>query len=302
MPDIHGAVPVVHCAVVGSPIAHSRSPVLHRAAYAALGLTGWSYQRVELRGPELSGWLSGRDESWRGVSVTMPVKQAALADAATASDLASTLGAANTLVRADHGWHADNTDVAGLLGALDELGPDTGATARGSATVVGAGGTASAAVAALAALGHGHVDVVVRDPSRAHPVLGLVDRLGMTGLVHPWPGTYYVKGALRRPAEGTSYVKSPLAADLVISTVPAEATADLLGHPWRVGQTIVDVSYDPWPTALVRAASSRGAQAIGGAAVLLWQAVRQVELMTGQPAPVEAMREALLPGGTLAPA
>lgn len=290
-------------AVVGSPIAHSRSPVLHRAAYAALGLTDWVYERVELRGGELVGWLSGLDESWRGVSVTMPVKQVALACADTASELASELGAANTLLRTEAGWHADNTDVAGLLGALNDMGSDP--TTATSAVVIGAGGTAAAAVAALAALGHEHVGVVVRDPARAHSLLDLVDRLGMTSQVHQWPtpsrGTYSVKCAVTRSAGGTFSVKGPLDADLVISTVPAAATTDLLDRQWRVGQIVVDVTYDPWPTGLVAAAAAQGARAIGGAAVLLWQAVGQVELMTGRPAPVEAMREALLPGGNLAP-
>lgn len=94
----------------------------------------------------------------------------------------------------------------------------------------------------------------------------------------------------------------PLSADLVISTVPAGATADLLGYHWHPGQTVVDVSYEPWPTALVTSATDHGAAAVGGAAVLLWQAVAQIELMTGLPAPVDEMRAALLPDGNLAPA
>jgi len=274
------------CAVVGSPIAHSRSPILHRAAYAALGLTAWTYQRVELTGAELAPWLSGLDSRWRGVSVTMPAKQAALAGADTASELATTLGAANTLTRTDDGWHADNTDVAGLLGALDDISQSP-RTTPGSATVVGAGGTAAAAMAALAALGHRHVDVVVRDPARAHGLLAVADRMDLTVALRPWPGTPSAEGAL--------------AADLVISTIPATATAGLIGHAWQPSQTVVDVTYDPWPPALVTAAEVRGARAIGGALVLLWQAAAQIELMTGRPAPVDAMRAALLPGGNLAP-
>jgi len=272
---------------VGSPIEHSRSPVLHRAAYAALGLAGWTYERIERQVAEFPDWLAGLDPSWRGISVTMPLKQRALASADSASELATMLGAANTLVRTDRGWQADNTDVAGLLGALSEAvaDPEPGA---GSAAVVGAGGTAAAAVAALAALGHERVWVVVRDPVRAQGLLALINRLGMTGQLCPWTGT--------RSGE------SPLEADLVISTVPAAATSDFLGHAWRDGQIVLDVSYDRWPTALVEAATAAGALAIGGAAVLLWQAVLQVELMTGHPAPVDAMREALFPGGTLAPA
>jgi len=300
----------VRCAVVGSPIAHSRSPILHRAAYAALGLTGWTYDRVELRATQLAGWLSGLDKTWRGVSVTMPVKQSALDCADSASELASLVGAANTLLRTERGWHADNTDVAGLLGALDE-GRTAAAGRAASATVLGAGGTASAAVAALAALGHQHVGIVVREPTRAHALFGLLARLGMTGQLYGWPGlrsperTFSGESHLWNVADRTFSGERPpadaLCADLVISTVPAAATRALLGHQWRAGQTVLDVSYDPWPPALVQAAAAGGAQAIDGAAVLLWQAVRQVELFTGRPAPVEAMRAALLPGGSLAP-
>ncbi len=133
------------CAVVGSPIAHSRSPVLHRAAYAALGLTDWSYKRVELHAGELRSWLAGLGDNWRGVSVTMPLKQEAVTGADTASDLAADLRAANTLIRGVGGWHADNTDVAGLSGAIRELGAGdarshSSGSVRGSATVIGAGG------------------------------------------------------------------------------------------------------------------------------------------------------------------
>jgi shikimate dehydrogenase len=155
----------VKCAVVGSPISHSRSPILHRAAYAALGLTDWTYERVELGIAELADWLAGLDQSWRGISVTMPLKQRALTCADSASELATTLGAANTLVRTARGWTAHNTDVAGLLSAVRDAGAESG-----SATITGGGGTAAAAVAALAALGHQQVDVVVRDPVRAQAI------------------------------------------------------------------------------------------------------------------------------------
>lgn len=274
----------VNCAVVGSPIAHSRSPLLHRAAYAALGLAGWSYARVELGADQIASWLAGLDGSWRGLSVTMPGKQAALACAETASELATTIGAANTLVRSGCGWHADNTDVAGLLGALAEAGVDSG-TAPASVTILGAGGTAAATAAASAALGVSHLDIVVRDPGRAANLVALADRLGMSADVFGWAA-----------AENAAALR----ADLVISTVPAAAAADVARYPWRGSQVVVDVTYDPWPSVLTTAAAARGARAIDGTAVLLWQAAGQVELMTGYPAPVERMRAALLPGGTLA--
>lgn len=294
-------MPDVRCAVVGSPIAHSRSPLLHRTAYAALGLPDWTYERIDMQAAQLPGWLSTLAECWRGISVTMPVKKAALACALSASDLATTVGAANTLLRTEGGWHADNTDVAGLLGAVHEGAPQA-TSAGASVTVIGAGGTAAAAVAAVAALGHEQVGVVVRTPERARDLLALIDRLGMVGRLHPWPGTFSGESRIWDGADRTFSGESPLAADLVISTVPAAATTDLLAHPWQMGQTVVDVTYEPWPPALLKAAADGGARAIGGASVLLWQAVRQVELMTGRSAPVEAMRAALLPGGNLAPA
>lgn len=248
-----------------------------------MGLADWSYERVELTGEALPGWLAALDLGWRGVSVTMPAKRAALRAAHTGSVLAETLGAANTLVRTERGWHADNTDVAGLVGALAESGIRA-AGVPDSVTILGAGGTAAAAVAAVAELGGSRVALMVRDPARARSVQELARLLGVSAALVGWP-----------EAEA-------LAADLVISTVPAAASVDLLGHRWRPGQVVVDVTYDPWPPALVEAARARGAHAIGGAAVLLWQAVEQVGLMTGHRAPVDGMRAALLPGGNLAPA
>lgn len=286
---------------MGSPIAYSRSPILHRAAYAVLGLTSWTYDRVDLQAGELGDWLSQLDDSWRGVSVTMPLKQEASACADTASELVANLGAANTLVRHQSGWHADNTDVAGLLGALNEARTPT-RTSISSATVVGAGGTAAAAVAALARLGQSHVDVVVREAARAQDLLTVAQRLDMTAELHRWPGTSSGESHISDQTDRTVSGESALAADLVISTVPAAATSGLLDHGWHERQIVIDVTYDPWPTDLMTAASAHGATAIGGASVLLWQAAAQVELMTGQAAPVDAMRAALLPGGNLAPA
>ena len=110
-------------AVCGSPIRHSLSPVLHGAAYEALGLSEWSYDRVELTAVELGPWVAGLDESWRGLSLTMPLKEAAFEVARTVSDLARTVGSINTLIRtAPQGWEAHNTDVVGIARALAEAG------------------------------------------------------------------------------------------------------------------------------------------------------------------------------------
>ncbi len=178
---LYAAMP--ECAVVGSPIAHSRSPVLHRAADAALGLTDWSYERVELHAGELRSWLAGLGDNWRGVSVTMPLKQEAVTGADTASDLAADLRAANTLIRGVGGWHADNTYVAGLSGAIRELGAGDARSTRQDRSVaqppLSVRGTAAAAVAALADFGVEHVDVVLRNAARGRELVTLAERLGL---------------------------------------------------------------------------------------------------------------------------
>ena len=154
-------------AVLGSPIAHSRSPQLHLAAYRALGLDGWTYQRIECDADELPGVVSGFGPEWVGVSVTMPGKFAALRFADERTERAELVGSANTLLRTPGGWRADNTDVDGVRGALGSEGFVTGA-----AVVAGSGGTAPAAIVALAELGVTDITVVARNPDKA---AGLVD-------------------------------------------------------------------------------------------------------------------------------
>ncbi|MBM0227778.1 shikimate dehydrogenase, partial [Micromonospora sp. ATA51] len=145
----------MRAAVVGRPIAHSLSPVIHNAGYAAAGLTGWSYTRIECGAEELPGLVAGLGPEWAGLSVTMPGKEAALALADQVSPVAAAVGAANTLVRRPDGaWYADNTDVTGMVDVL--AGVAVGATV----TVLGAGGTARAALAAAARLGAAEVTVV----------------------------------------------------------------------------------------------------------------------------------------------
>jgi shikimate dehydrogenase len=129
-------------AVLGSPIAHSRSPQLHLAAYRALGLDGWTYQRIECDADQLPFLVGRLGPEWVGVSVTMPGKFAALRFADLRTDRAELVGSANTLLRTAHGWRADNTDVDGVMGALG--------AASGAAVVAGSGGTAPAAIVALA--------------------------------------------------------------------------------------------------------------------------------------------------------
>lgn len=257
-------------AVLGRPVSHSLSPVLHRAAYAALGLTDWTYDALDIGAEDLPVLLAGLGEEWRGFSVTMPCKQAAVEVADVVEPLPRLLQAANTLVRTSSGWRAENTDVGGIGMALQLAGVED----VGAATIVGAGGTAAAAAVALASLGAEHVDVVVRDPLRA----GAVAR---------------VLGVLGVPFTVTRLATAVLDSPLVVSTVPIGAQPDLMHLAWRGGQTVLDVLYAPWPTPLSQRVTAAGGTVAGGLDVLFWQATAQVELMTGQPAPIAEMRSAL---------
>ncbi|WP_299564513.1 shikimate dehydrogenase [uncultured Mycolicibacterium sp.] len=261
-------------AVLGSPIRHSRSPQLHLAAYRALGLTGWSYERIECTAEQLPGVVGSAGPEWVGFSVTMPGKFAALAFADERTDRAERVGSANTLVRRDGGWLADNTDIDGVKGAL---GGVPGAAGR-AAMVVGAGGTAPAAVVGLVELGVEEIVVAARNPDKAAPLVELATGLGATARWCDLTG-----GGLAEAVAGVQAVVSTIPADAAAGYAPALAAAPVL----------LDVIYDPWPTPLAGAVRAAGGRVIDGLEMLLHQAFTQVELFTGLPAPKEAMRAAL---------
>jgi len=266
------------------PIEHSLSPVLHTAAYAELGLSGWDYGRYAVDEAGLPGFVAGLGPEWVGLSLTMPLKRVALEVADEVTPDTAAIGAANTLVRRGGepgreptiprgpGWLAMNTDVVGIEEALRAVG----VTAVESAVVVGAGGTAQAALAALRGLGETAPTVLVRDPARAGALRDTAERLGVTPrIVGRFPST-------------------PLPpADVVISTVPAGGADVLASVAWDPATVLLDVIYAPWPTAPAAAAAAAGCRVAGGLEVLLHQAVGQVELMTGLPGPTEAMAAAL---------
>jgi shikimate dehydrogenase len=258
-------------AVLGSPIAHSLSPVLHRAAYAALGLHGWTYTAIECDEAGLPGVLAV--PGWTGLSLTMPLKRAVLPLLDRTEPLAVEVGGANTVVFERGERLGYNTDVPGLVAALAEAG----VTAPGRATILGAGATACAALAALRETGLRTVTVLVRDQARAGDLRAAASRLGMTIELEPF-------GSEARDG------------DLLISTVPAGAAdfySERGGFPRPGPAAVLDVVYHPWPTPLAQAASRSGAVVVSGFDLLLHQAARQVELMTGiKPAPLDAMRQA----------
>ena len=267
MPDRRrpAAEPVRRAAVLGSPISHSRSPDIHLAAYRELGLTSWTYDRIECTAQQLPALVAGLGPEWVGLSVTMPNKFAALAVASERTARATLVGSANTLVRTPTGWRADNTDIDGVIGALtNACGP--------RAAVLGSGGTAPAAVVGLATLGVTEIAVLARNPERAQPLVALAEPLGV---------------AIRWVELGT-----PVEVDVAVNTLPADIAAGYV-HTIETVPVLLDAIYDPWPTPLASAVQAGGGRVISGLQMLLHQAVAQVEQFTGLPAPKEVMRRAL---------
>ncbi|MEP7035194.1 MAG: shikimate dehydrogenase [Dermatophilaceae bacterium] len=266
-------------AVLGSPIGHSLSPTLHRAAYRALGLSTWVYEAHEVQESALPGFVARLGDEWAGLSLTRPLKEAAFRVAAEVSDLARDVGAVNTLVRrGDSGWSGHNTDVYGVSQALREAG----CLHMPSALVLGSGATARSVVAALAVMGCRKVTFGVRAGARPE-TLAQARRAG-----------------LEVDVVGLGEVAARAGdAPLVVSTLPAGAfDADtptgllLPGGSRREDRVVLDVVYAGWPTPLARAFEEAGAHVISGFEMLVHQAAEQVRLMTGLPPPVEQMRSA----------
>ncbi len=258
------------CGVIGSPIAHSLSPALHRSAYRELGLD-WGYAAHDVDAEALEGFMTGLTAAWRGLSVTMPLKVAVLEYSSTVDDPGLTVGAVNTLVRrSDGGWSAHNTDVVGMDAALRAAG----LSALSTAVIVGAGATAAAALLELASLGATELVVLARSQCKADSLRELAARLGVRLEVRPF-----------EPDQVP-------ATDLVVSTVPAMAQSGLAQAVAGSARAVFDVIYDPARTPFLQASQAAGRVCVTGFELLLHQAAKQVELMTGMDAPVTAMRRA----------
>jgi len=254
------SLPERRCAVLGSPISHSLSPVLHGAAYEQLGLA-WRYDVYDVDEAGLAGFLDGLDATWAGLSLTMPLKRAVIPLCDEVSALALSVEAVNTVIfRPDGTRFADNTDVPGMVAAMREAG--IGSVPR--AVVLGGGATATSAVAALREVCQGQVEVYVRSAQRVAEMASSAARLGARVATRPWDDA----------AQG-------LAAPLVVSTTPAGGADHLAALvPDRPG-VLFDVLYHPWPTPLAAAWAARDGTVINGLDQLVHQAVPQVELMTG---------------------
>ncbi|MFJ8719008.1 shikimate dehydrogenase [Streptomyces violaceus] len=260
-------------AVLGSPIAHSLSPVLHRTAYQELGLSGWTYDRFEVDEAALPGFFETLGAEWAGLSLTMPLKRAVIPLLDGISETAASVDAVNTVVCTRDGRRTgDNTDIPGMVAALREHGIDK----VEAAAVLGAGATASSALAALARICPGEIAVYVRSEARAAEMRQWAERLEVSVRVADWADA---EQALRAP--------------LVISTTPAGVTDALARSVPERPAALFDVLYDPWPTTLAARWSAYGGAVVSGLDLLVHQAVLQVEQMTGHaPAPLDAMRKA----------
>lgn len=260
-PGLRG-VTASRLAVLGSPIAHSKSPLLHEAAYAALGLD-WSYEAIEMSGERLPTFIDSLDASWRGLSLTMPLKRDVLPLLDTVDHIAELTGGANTVLF-DHGArHGFNTDVFGIVEAFRAAGVERLATAQ----VIGGGATAASAIVALSQLGVLGILVSVREPRKVTALIELGEALGIDVVV-------------RRLDEGS--FGTP---DAVISTLPGHSEFDL-DFPSEVREhgILFDVAYDPWPSTLARQWAAVDGVVISGIEMLVLQALAQVRVfVNGNP-------------------
>jgi shikimate dehydrogenase len=272
--------PTTTLAVLGSPIEHSKSPSLHLAAYRTLGLA-WQYGQVEMTGDRLAEFIQTRDASWRGLSLTMPLKQDVLPLLDWIDERARLTGAANTLLFDDGIKRGFNTDIAGITAPLRAAG----ITQLERVLILGGGATAASALVAVSELGAQSVTIAVRTPAKAAALVELGTACGIT--VH-------VVALGEAPT---------VAADAVISTLPNGAPHELeFPRGLRADAVLFDVAYDPWPTALASAWSDAAGRVIPGIEMLIGQALIQVRVfVSGDPDTVlpdedavhRAMREAV---------
>ncbi|HVF19150.1 MAG TPA: shikimate dehydrogenase [Mycobacteriales bacterium] len=265
------------CAVLGSPIAHSLSPVLWRAAYAGLDLD-WTYDAIECTADALPERLAAMAVSgeWAAVSLTMPLKLTAVGLVDELDAAAAAAGAVNTVVFGDDGvLRGLNTDVPGLTACLEESGAVV--ADRAAPVVLGGGGTARAAIVALGRAGAEVVRVLVRDPARATALLTVGARSGCEVRPEPWP-------------ESAARLGEP---PVVVQCTPAGAADSLAATDWPAGVPLIEALYEPWPTPLGGAAQAAGARVVGGRRLLVHQARVALEATTGRLVPAKILSDSL---------
>ncbi|TPF96904.1 hypothetical protein EP30_05735 [Bifidobacterium sp. UTCIF-39] len=267
-------------AVLGKPISHSLSPVIHNTAYRAMGLNDWFYDSHEVDDHTLGDFIGELDPRWSGLSLTMPLKKAIMPMGEPSNRWAEKLGVANTAV---FQWRGNsgtpdiklyNTDVAGInlaiTNAMRHDGRPVPNDIRGNGLVIGSGSTATSAIAAFSTLQIQHVTIAARHPEKAHALAPLAQTFGMSVDV-------IALGQVPEIVSGEQ---------IVVSTLPshaADSTAAGLSalRPGSVQGTLLDVVYDPRPTALMTIWKRLGGIAVGGEEMLLYQAIPQIAYMTG---------------------
>ena len=271
----------VRLAVLGSPIAHSKSPAIHRAAYAQLGLD-WRYDAVDVAAQRLPDFIESCGRQWRGLSLTMPLKRDILPLLHRRDPLVDVVGGANTALFTDDGLAGFNTDVYGITRSLR----DAGIGQLDEVLILGAGATAASALVACAQLGATRATVLARTPARASELVGLGSRVG-------------VAVTARRLKTQEIHADTP---QLVLSTLPAGADLLRFQRSTRERAALLDVAYDPWPSPLAQAWSAVGGTVISGLDMLIHQAVAQVRVfvhanpatpLPDEPAVLAAMRAAV---------
>jgi shikimate dehydrogenase len=264
------SLPTRRAGVLGHPVAHSLSPVLHRAAYTAFGLD-WRYERHDVTEQELPAFLAGLGPEWVGLSLTMPLKEAVLPLLDDIEPLARQLRSVNTVLLDDGRRVGRNTDVPGLVAVLAELGIEPGV----EVTLLGGGATARSALAACGQARTGRVTAYVRRPEVASDLARVASGLGVELVTRGW-----------------GEAAGGLTAGLVIATVPGGAADSLAGAVPPAPGALVEVLYAPWPTPLADAWQASSGQVAGGLELLVHQAVEQVRLLTGRSVPPEVLRTA----------
>jgi len=256
--------PVRKLAVLGSPIGHSKSPALHRAAYEKLGLP-WEYGTADVTGDGLAAFIDGLGPEWRGLSLTMPLKQSVIPLADELDRLAEQTGVANTVLLDDGKLRGFNTDVSGIVWALEAVGLESANFVH----ILGGGATAASALVAAAELGADRVDIYVRSLERSVWLEPLAHELGLRVRIRPL-------------SQADRSLDIP---DLVISTLPGGTTTDALyTDSTRRRSVLLDVSYEPWPSVLAASWQAVGGRVVSGLAMLAHQALLQIRIfVSGDP-------------------
>ena len=258
------------CAVIGSPISHSLSPLLHRTAYQVLGITDFTYDAIEVKPAQLGTFINSLTDDWVGLSVTAPNKEA-LTNYGHPDAIASELRAANTIIFDAGDNRVYNTDVTGFVAALKHSGVEDLACAR----VLGAGATARAVLSGLSQLGANNVEIKARNRERAKAGLAqLAENLGLKITYAPFDSL---------PEKSV---------DLVVNTVPIQLPKSLVEALANSTQNVFEVTYNHYPTTLEQVSRRANKNTLGGIDMLVWQAIDQIELMTGRRPEAKPLLEA----------